>query len=175
VRTSERYAEGEATAAQLRLARAAALEVVPDSRRPTYWAGLAAAEAAADDMAAVAVASDSLVEKAGVELAQTLRPPQRKRLVNRVGAAARAAILRDLFGNPFCPVPLDPAWLAWGNGTVRAIAEAVRHKRTYDRLPILADALEDAGCTDSSVLTHCRTPSRHCRGCWVLDMLLGEA
>ncbi len=57
---------------------------------------------------------------------------------------------------------------------LRALAEAVYEERAFDRLPILADALEDAGCSDSAVLNHCRQPGVHVRGCWVVDLLLGR-
>jgi hypothetical protein len=83
-------------------------------------------------------------------------------------------LLRDIFGNPFRTVTLDPAWLAWNGGTVRKLAQAVYDDRAFDRLPILADALEDAGCTDGEILAHCRSGGEHVRGCWVVDLLLGK-
>jgi len=58
---------------------------------------------------------------------------------------------------------------------VRSIAQGIRADRAFDRLPILADALEDAGCTNAEVLEHCRQPQEHARGCWVVDLLLGKA
>jgi hypothetical protein len=59
-------------------------------------------------------------------------------------------------------------------GTVPQIAQAIYTDRAFDRLPVLADALEDAGCADASILDHCRQPGEHVRGCWVLDLLLGK-
>src|SRR5262245_17265876 len=57
-------------------------------------------------------------------------------------------MLRCLCGNPFRPLPaIDPAWLTWGDGTVRKIAQGIYDERAFDRMPILADALEDSGCT----------------------------
>jgi hypothetical protein len=88
--------------------------------------------------------------------------------------ADQAAILRHIFGNPFRPVSVDPAWLAWKGGTIPKLAEAIYDDRAFDRLPVLADALEEAGCTDQEVLEHCRGPGPHARGCWVLDLLLGK-
>jgi hypothetical protein len=84
--------------------------------------------------------------------------------------------LRDLFGPlPFRPLPgVSPAWLAWEGGTVPRLAAAVYEERAFDRLPILADALEEAGCTDADILGHLRRPGPHVRGCWVLDLLLGK-
>src|SRR5438067_305851 len=59
-------------------------------------------------------------------------------------------------------------------GTVRRIAEGIYAERAFDRLPILADALLDAGCDDEAILSHCRTDGPHVRGCWVIDLILGK-
>jgi hypothetical protein len=67
-----------------------------------------------------------------------------------------------------------PEWLAWGDGTVAGIARSVYEEQAFDRLPILADALEDAGCADNDLLAHLRGPGPHARGCVVLDRLLGK-
>jgi hypothetical protein len=83
-------------------------------------------------------------------------------------------MFRDIFGNPFRPVVLDPAWLAWNGGTVRKMAQAIYDDRAFDRLPILADALEEAGCANRDILDHCRSGGDHVRGCWVIDLLLGK-
>jgi hypothetical protein len=88
--------------------------------------------------------------------------------------ASQITIIRDIFGNPFRPVSLDPAWLTWNAGTVRKMAQAIYDDRAFDRLPILADALEEAGCTDRDILDHCRSGGDHVRGCWVIDLLLGK-
>ena len=88
---------------------------------------------------------------------------------------AQVALLRDLFGNPYRPAPPSaPALLAWNDGTVVRLAQAIYDERTFDRLPVLADALEDAGCTDGEVLAHCRQPGTHVRGCWVVDLILSK-
>lgn len=84
------------------------------------------------------------------------------------------AVVREVVGNPFRPVTINPAWLAWNDGTVVKIAQTIYDERAFDRLPILADALEDAGCTDLSILRHCRNEGPHVRGCHVLDLLLGK-
>jgi hypothetical protein len=88
--------------------------------------------------------------------------------------AAMCAVLRDLVGNPFCPVALDAAWLAWNGGTVVKIARSIYEELAFDRLPILADALEEAGCNEPRILAHCREALEHVRGCWVVDLLLGR-
>jgi hypothetical protein len=82
--------------------------------------------------------------------------------------------LRDIFGNPFRPVTADPSWLAWNESTVRKIAQAIYEERAFEQLPVLADALEDAGCDDADLLAHCRGDGPHVRGCWVIDLLLGK-
>ncbi|MBL8794378.1 MAG: hypothetical protein JNM56_10770 [Planctomycetia bacterium] len=84
---------------------------------------------------------------------------------------AQSAILRDIFGNPFRPVVCDPAWRT---ATVVSLAIAIYDERAFDRLPILADALEDAGCTNADMLKHCRAPGEHVRGCWCVDLCLGR-
>jgi hypothetical protein len=88
---------------------------------------------------------------------------------------AQADILRDIFGNPFRPVALVRAWLAWEGGTVRRMAEQAYAERAFDRLPILADALEDASCTNADLLGHLRRPGDHVPGCWALDLLRGAS
>jgi hypothetical protein len=81
-------------------------------------------------------------------------------------------LLRDLFGNPFRPVSFFfPARLTT---TVSGLAQGVYDDRAYDRMPILGDALEEAGCTERALLDHCRGPSPHVRGCWVVDLILGR-
>jgi hypothetical protein len=80
--------------------------------------------------------------------------------------------LRDIIGNPFRLVALDPAWRT---STVVALAEGIYAERAFDRMPILADALQDAGCDDADVLNHCRGGGPHCRGCWVVDLILGKS
>jgi hypothetical protein len=81
-------------------------------------------------------------------------------------------LLRDIFGNQFRPATLNPAWLT---SDVRALAEGIYAGRAFDRMPILADALQDAGCDNPDILSHCRdTALTHVRGCWVVDLVLGK-
>jgi hypothetical protein len=86
-----------------------------------------------------------------------------------------SALLRDLFGVPSRPVKVRRTWLEWRDSTIPKLAQAIYDERAFDRLPILADALEDAGCTDVDILKHCREPGEHVRGCWVVDALLGKS
>jgi hypothetical protein len=94
---------------------------------------------------------------------------------NREEGSKQSHILRDIFGNPFRPATIDSAWLAWNGGAVRKMAAAIYDGRSFADLPVLADALEDAGCADAAMLAHCRGPGEHVRGCWVVDLLLGKA
>src|SRR5262249_11701093 len=87
------------------------------------------------------------------------------------GDAAGVALLRDVFGNFFRPREVDPLWLT---STVVSLANSIYTERAFDFLPILADALEEAGCTDEHILGHCRSPGPHARGCWPVDLLLGK-
>lgn len=87
---------------------------------------------------------------------------------------SQARLLRDIIGNPFRPVILDPRWLQWNDSTVVKLAESIYHDRAFDRMPILADALEDARCSDPDILGHCREPGEHYRGCWLIDLLTGR-
>ena len=83
-------------------------------------------------------------------------------------------ILRDIVGNPFRQMILDRSWLTWNGGVVKSLAEIVYEGEVVDRLPILADALEEAGCTDTKILEHLRGPGPHVKGCWVVDALLDK-
>jgi hypothetical protein len=88
-------------------------------------------------------------------------------------------LLRCIFGNLFRPITSDPAWQT---PTVISLATAAYEERSLPsgeldatRLAVLADALEEAGCQDQSILDHLRSPGPHVRGCWVLDLILGRA
>jgi hypothetical protein len=88
--------------------------------------------------------------------------------------AAQAGLLRELFGNPVRPATIEPDWLAWNQEFVREMAQGIYEDRTFQRLPILADALEDAGCGERGILEHLRGPDRHVRGCWAVDLILNK-
>ena len=89
-----------------------------------------------------------------------------------VGHHEAAAILRDIFVNPFRPVVFDPRWRT--EHTV-GLAAKMYDDREFAAMPILADALEEAGCDSEPILTHCREPGVHVRGCWVVDLVLGKS
>jgi hypothetical protein len=80
-------------------------------------------------------------------------------------------LLRDIFGNPFRPVTFSPEWRT---DTAVSLARTMYESRDFGAMPILADALQDAGCDDAEILNHCRQPGEHVRGCWYVDQLLGK-
>jgi hypothetical protein len=89
----------------------------------------------------------------------------------RDAAVREADLIRCFFGNPFRPVTLDSSLRT---STVTQLVQAIYEERAFDRMPILADALEDAGCSNQDILSHCRGREEHVRGCWVVDLLLGK-
>jgi hypothetical protein len=86
---------------------------------------------------------------------------------------AQVRLLHDIFGPlPFRDVVVNPSWLT---SDVLALARGIYDDRAFDRMPILADALQDAGCDSDDILFHCRdATAAHVRGCWVVDLLLGR-
>jgi hypothetical protein len=97
--------------------------------------------------------------------------------------AEQAVLIRDVFADPFRARPaVDRAWLSWNDGILRHLARSAYEDRELpagrlrpERLGLVADALEDAGCADVAMLGHLRSPGLHVRGCWPLDLVLGTA
>jgi hypothetical protein len=83
----------------------------------------------------------------------------------------QAELIRDIFGHPFRPVSADRRWLS---SHVLDLARTMYDSRDFAAMPILADALQEAGCEDADVLAHCRGGGPHVRGCWVVDLVLGK-
>ena len=91
---------------------------------------------------------------------------------NRAERKIHCNIIRDIFGNPFRPVAFGPEWRT---DTAVAIAGQMYESRDFSAMPILADALQDAGCDSDDILSHCRDAAQvHVRGCWVVDRVLGK-
>jgi hypothetical protein len=87
--------------------------------------------------------------------------------------AIQADFIRDIFGNPFRPVTFNPVWRT---DTALSLARTMYEAREFSAMPILADALQDAGCDNAGILDHCRDAAQvHVRGCWVVDLVLGKA
>lgn len=82
-----------------------------------------------------------------------------------------SALLRDIFGNPFRPVAIDPKWK---KPPILALTESIYNDRAFDHVAGLADTIEEAGCQDAEILDHLRGSGKHVRGCWVVDLLIGK-
>ena len=159
IEVAERFAAGAATKAELRAAFGAACAVVVPLRYGYPYEPPTAAETAARAAAQAAVQT---VANHVVSAYFVYWPLSDLEMV---------ALIRDVFGNPFRPV--DAADFR-PTAAAAAVAAAIYADRAFDRLPILADALEDGGCTDEAMLSHCREPGSHVRGCWVVDAALGN-
>ena len=192
---SARYADERAGEEDLRAAQAAARSAT-DENNPTFYdesvsiaagaagmlvsagnsqllAARAATEAASLDINEV-VQSVFQVERAAIEA--STEPHLAQIWAEAIGAAVQAELLREVFGNPFRPSPpLASAVLAWNDATVGRIAEGIYEERAFGRLPVLADALLDAGCQDDELIGHCRSEGPHVRGCWGVDLILGRS
>jgi hypothetical protein len=86
--------------------------------------------------------------------------------------AGAVSLNRDSFGNPFRPVAFDPNWRT---SNVVSLARSMNESRDFSAMPILSDALQDAGCDHADILDHCRGSGPHVRGCWVVDLVLGKS
>lgn len=84
---------------------------------------------------------------------------------------AQCELLREIFGNPFRSVAFARDWRT---DAANLVARRMYDSRDFGRMPILADALKDAGCNDEHLLSHCRNPGPHVFGCWVVDLMLGK-
>jgi len=84
---------------------------------------------------------------------------------------AQADLLRDIFGNVFRPVTFSPSWRT---DTALSLAKQMYDSHDFSLMPSLADTLQDAGCDNADILSHCRGPGPHVRGCWVVDLVLGK-
>src|SRR5262249_20240807 len=87
---------------------------------------------------------------------------------------AKCNLIRDLFNNLLVPVTVPPAVLAWNDGAIGKLARAIYDEYRFGDLPILADALEEAGCIDRALLAHCRQAGLHAKGCWAVDLCSGR-
>ncbi len=158
-RTAAEAAEAARAAETARAAWAAAGAAARAARTAREEGEERAAAGAATGAAAWAA------EAAGAELTAAWAAERR----------TQANLVRCIFINPFRPAPvLGPEVLAWSGGVVVKLAEAVYEERAFDRMAVLADALEEAGLSDAAILNHCRRDQRHARGCWVLDLLMGD-
>ena len=170
VEVAERFADGDATPDELHAAYSAAGEAVDDC---------ASVSLLAEDQAIAAY----LTAATGVDEASALETEGNDDVLHSLGYAwngdlavamrQQAQLLRDIFGNPFRPATFDPAWRT---ETAVVLARGMYESRDFAAMPILADALQDAGCTSDDILSHCRDEKQvHVPGCWVIDLVLGKA
>jgi hypothetical protein len=164
IRAAERWADGLISRAELRARFLAAQEAERQARN--YYAARAAKQV-------VIVRKDWVVNTAWC--AVMAKGPGDDRIAEE---HYQCRLLRDVFGNPYRPVRLEPSWLTPG---VRGLAEEIYEDRSHpdrtldpERLSILADALEDAGCDSEVILGHCRSKGPHVRGCWVVDRIVAR-
>jgi hypothetical protein len=170
---AEQYADGLATSHDLDLARTRAEAAARQAHFDEYEDEVRAnfcMDAEYEAVCAAMRAADTAVQC----VAQNISPAADGRWAQIDGSVLLPDLLRDVFGNPFRIPFVDPAWLEWNDGTVPRLAQVIYDERAFDRMPALADALEDAGCDDADILRHCREPGEHVRGCWVIDLLLGK-
>jgi hypothetical protein len=176
VEVCERYADGLATRQERDGAYGPARIAVddtlalPNADRPWINHNVAAYHAG---LAAVWLLSENIASwESSTEAAKAVRGAAgRHSNADAVGPErfCQAVLLRDIVGNPFKP---RAAGTAWRTTSMLALARSIYEERAFDRLPILADALDEAGCDDADMLIHCRQPGPHVRGCWVVDLLL---
>lgn len=174
---SERYADGRATKEELSAAGKKVKEAARQRQEELERArrsgnfgvpfGLLWKELRADEAAAASTWADQVAgAKRAAESAFVSLNKGRRGIID---------MLRDIFSNPFHPTPsIAPEILAWNYQTVVKMTLAIYDEQAFDRLPILADALEDAGCDDATILDHCRQADDHVWGCWLVDLLLGK-
>jgi hypothetical protein len=174
---AEGFADGAVSRGELewagRLAKAAFLDALgrhdPDGEgAPAYFAAMAADDLATTSAAAAQCASYYAASaRAGTTYPRATRPKRKVWLRERTH---QRWLLLDIVGDPFRPVAVDPAWRT---EEVIRFAKTAYVERAFDRLPILADLLEEAGATDALLLRHLRGPGFHTRGCHALDAVLG--
>lgn len=171
VEVAERYADGQATLRDLARARAHALTAAGGAAWAAYWAANVKAGGPLWNALAAAAAAPArfAAQQAQGQQGATWELVQASSVRDQIG------LIREIVGNPFRPAHVEPAWRTHDHGIVARLAEGIYEDRAFDRLPVLSDALEDAGCTDTDLLSHCRQDGEHVRGCWVVDLLLDKA
>jgi hypothetical protein len=184
IEAQESFADGEIGEPTLAAAldEAAAVGGIPDpvwteadARERTFWVARFGVHFDPESMAWAT--SDLAGHRAGSAVGISVSASEDSeviRIARRSESRTQADLIREIFGDPLRPPEIDPAWLTWNGGTIPGLAQSIYQERAFDRMPILADALEEAGCAEATLLSHCRDGSGHVRGCWALDALLGR-
>jgi hypothetical protein len=168
VEVAERYADGSASVSELQEAA--------NGTTPDWTAAFACQEAASVEggVDAADYAADNAAWEAGAHAASLVDDDTDSPSFaagREAERAAQAQLIRCIFGNPFRPVTLDPAWRT---PQVIALAQTAYNEHRFGDLPVMADALEEAGCSNTDVISHCRGFGPHVRGCWALDLVLDK-
>lgn len=179
VETAERYADGEASDADLENARQHAEMGWPNASPFDQLANQAAWAATLEPAMEAARQAREFARLQAVRDAAYEVPPGWSEQQHNAAESARecgqqAELVREIFGNPFRKALIDPNWLRCNSGAADAILRMVVEDQRYAELPYLADALMDAGCEVESLLRHLREPRGHVRGCWAIDALMGR-
>jgi hypothetical protein len=173
VEQAEQFADGKLTRTQLRRARERfGADYFGDAQTEGEAYAGHAVDAVLEGKLDMVLEAPVRAEHAVPALAhdQHLPPTNPHRHVAELAAQVR--LMYDVFGNPFRPVAFDPAWRT---STAVGLARTMYESRDFAAMPILADALEEAGCSSADILAHCRGDGPHVRGCWVVDMVLGKS
>jgi hypothetical protein len=176
---TEAYAEGLVPKRHFKRARRRTFQVraeQPNLIGPDYWWGRAYAMGATDALTIGPYESAlDAAQHAAMALAygdnERSRQDEPFQTFFKAERSVQASLVHDIFGNPFRPVTVDPVCLT---PQVIALAQEVYDDRAFNRLPDLADALENAGCDNAEILAHCRGSGAHVRGCWAVDLVLGK-
>lgn len=175
VDVAERFADGLSTEGEMEAARSMAhnaLTASPSFAHPDEWTTLEYAASAAEDAAFPDADRGADSVSWATSLADSVDTNRTTNIDTPDANCVQADSFRCIFGPlPFRPITVNPHWRT---STVRQLAEIIYTKRDFDLLPILADALLDANCNQQDILTHLKASRNHCRGCWVLDLILGK-
>lgn len=187
----ERHAEGETSHEEwqwgVRMAQELAVPIDPDAPDFSASPGRAIRTALVGLVSTPVITGVERALEWVVACAARTAVPGLARTAEQHIRHAQAFLVREIFGNPFIERTVVPAWMTTGGSTIfagqlvkvsetaKALADGVEADQAYERLPILADAMEEAGCTDPEFLAHLREPGHHVRGCWALDLVLGKS
>lgn len=180
VEVAERFADGMATEQELEAAADAATDSAEYHSVAASGQSFSVSQGIYFAARTALHATDRTAHEAAIGAANTVflaavgAAGDQKAARSAAGDAAsqyRRYLLNDIFANPFRPATLGPAWLT---PAVNALVTSIYQNRAFERMPSLGDALAEAGCTNAEILTHCRKPGPHVRGCWLVGLLLGK-
>jgi hypothetical protein len=175
IEMAERYAEGLVDQRERTAARGDALGASGHASKAGWAAYWAASRNLPESITTVCDAAVGAVMRAAARAAGSgTAQVAAWDAAHAAGNRQQAQSLREIVGNPFLPIAISPSWLSWGDGLVASMARQIYQEQDFTDLPILADALEEAGCDEGELLAHFRRGPTHLRGCWALDLLLGK-